>query len=239
MNGSFKMKFPGFPIAFEENFSQGSFIAVDRHGRRLKAENKLIGYSEFWNAVLFDTLTYAWPRIPLYYIFDEKRRRAGPIVFTEFGAAGPLGLYSWSADNSVEIERRWIRSGATLESLANEIEVDRRNIADEIERFNEAARNGEDCPLGRPASSICPIDTPPFYAVPLWPGLNNTFGGPRRNANAEVLHVSGSPIPRLYCAGELGSIFVNYPQSGANLSECIAFGRIAGKNAANLSPWTH
>ncbi|HLJ71472.1 MAG TPA: hypothetical protein VKU03_09155 [Roseiarcus sp.] len=55
---------------------------------------------------------------------------------------------------------------------------------------------------------------------------------------AQILHVSGSAIPRLYSAGELGSIFVNYPQSGANLSECIAFGRIAGENAAREEPWT-
>ncbi len=238
MNGSFKMKFPDFPLAFEENFARGSFIAVDRRGRRFKAENELIGYSQFWNAVLFDTSTNSWPRIPVYYVFDEKRRRAGPIVFTEFGAAGPMALYSWSADNSAEIDRGWIRSGATLPSLAHEINVDAHNLIDEIDSINQAARNGADCPLGRPASSISPIDTPPFYAVPLWPGLNNTFGGPRRNADGQVLHVSGSAIPRLYCAGELGSIFVNYPQSGANLSECVAFGRIAGENAARLCPWT-
>jgi succinate dehydrogenase/fumarate reductase flavoprotein subunit len=52
------------------------------------------------------------------------------------------------------------------------------------------------------------------------------------------MHVTSKPIRRLYSAGELGSIFVNYPQSGANLSECIAFGRIAGENAAAEAPWT-
>ncbi|HLJ71473.1 MAG TPA: FAD-binding protein [Roseiarcus sp.] len=170
MNGSLKMKFPDFPIAFEENFSQGGFIAVDRHGRRLKAENRLIGYSEFWSAAQYDTSSYIWPRIPVHYVFDEKRRRAGPIVFTEFGAAGPLGLYSWSADNSAEIRRGWIESADTLEILARKIGINGPNLRDEIERFNEAARNGSDCPLGRAASSIAPIDTPPFYAVALWPG---------------------------------------------------------------------
>ncbi|HLH51878.1 MAG TPA: FAD-binding protein [Roseiarcus sp.] len=238
MNGSLKMKFPDFPIAFEENFSPGGFIAVDRSGRRFKAENQLIGYSEFWSALYYDTSSYVWPRIPVHYVFDEKRRCAGPIVFTEFGAAGPLGLYSWSADNSAEIRLGWIECGDTLESLARKIGVNGPNLKDEVERFNDAARSGSDCPLGRPASSIAPIDTPPFYAVALWPGLNNTFGGPRRNASAQVAHVSGAIIPRLYCAGELGSIFVNYPQSGANLSECIAFGRIAGENAAREEPWT-
>jgi len=35
----------------------------------------------------------------------------------------------------------------------------------------------------------------------------------------------------------LGSIFVQYPQGGANIGECIAFGRIAGERAAALKPW--
>jgi succinate dehydrogenase/fumarate reductase flavoprotein subunit len=50
--------------------------------------------------------------------------------------------------------------------------------------------------------------------------------------------VFGQPIPRLYAAGELGSIYVQYPQGGANVGECFAFGRIAGEQAAALEPWT-
>jgi FAD binding domain len=238
MNGGLKMKFPDFATAFEENFSAGSFIAVDRNGRRFKAENRLIGYSEIWNALICDTLSNTWPRIPVHYVFDEKRRRAGPIVFTEFGAAGPPEMYRWSADNSAEVARGWITSADSVGALGRLLGIDADGLEDEVTRFNNAARRGRDDPMGRPPESIEPIDLPPYYAVPLWPALNNTFGGPRRNARAQVMHVSGKAIPRLYSAGELGSIFVNYPQSGANLSECIAFGRIAGENAAAESPAT-
>lgn len=238
MNGSLKMKFPDFPVAFEENFAAGGFIAVDRAGRRFKAENRLIGYSEFWNAVHYDTVDYTWPRIPVWYVFDETRRRAGPIVFTEFGAAGPLGLHRWSAENSAEIARGWITRADSIAALAERLGMEPSILAAEVARFNAAARAGRDDPMGRPAATVAPIETLPFHAVPLWPGLNNTFGGPRRNARAQVMHVSGKPIPRLYSAGELGSIFVNYPQSGANLGECIAFGRIAGENAAAEPAWT-
>jgi hypothetical protein len=238
MNGSLKMKFPDFPAAFEENFASGSFIAVDRTGRRFKAENLLIGYSEVWNTLIHDTTRYTWPRIPVHYVFDEKRRRAGPIVFTKFGAAGPLGMYRWSADNSAEVARGWIAEAHSLAALGQRLGVNIAALEDEVARFNDAARSGRDDPMGRPSASMEAIDTPPYFAVPLWPGLNNTFGGPRRNARAQVMHVTSKPIRRLYSAGELGSIFVNYPQSGANLSECIAFGRIAGENAAAEAPWT-
>lgn len=238
MNGGLKMKFPDFPAAFEENFGSGSFIAVDRNGRRFKAENRLIGYSEIWNALICDTVGHTWPRIPVHYVFDEKRRRAGPIVFTEFGAAGPLAMYRWSADNSAEVARGWIRRADSLAELGRRSGIDAEALEDEVARFNDASSSGSEDPMGRPSMSIEPIDSPPYYAVPLWPALNNTFGGPRRNARAQVMHLSGEAIPRLYAAGELGSIFVNYPQSGANLSECIAFGRIAGENAAAEPRWT-
>ena len=235
MNGGLKLKFPDFPMAFEENFAVGAFMAVDRQGRRFRAETALLDYSEFWNTVRYDTDRFSWPRIPVFYVFDETRRKAGPIVFTEFGAAGPAGAYRWSRDNRAEIARGWITRARTLEALATKIAIDPGTLTDEVRRFNRACRDGKDW-LGRPAATMAPLERPPFHAVPLWPGLNNTFGGPRRNARAQVMHVTGKPIPQLYAAGEFGSIFVQYPQSGANLSECIAFGRIAGENAARESP---
>jgi predicted oxidoreductase len=115
--------------------------------------------------------------------------------------------------------------------------VDPATLKGEVVRFNSAKEKGKDDDFNRPVASIAPLDTPPFYAVPLWPGLNNTFGGPRRNGKAQIVNVFGKPIPRLYSAGELGSIFVQYPQGGANVGECIAFGRIAGASAAAEKPW--
>jgi len=38
------------------------------------------------------------------------------------------------------------------------------------------------------------------------PHFVNTQGGPRRNAKAQIMQVNGEVLPRLYSAGELGSI---------------------------------
>ena len=79
---------------------------------------------------------------------------------------------------------------------------------------------------------MLPLDSPPFYAIKLFPGGPNTQGGPRHNSKAQVVNPFGEPIPGLYAAGECGSIFsMLYPVGGGNLSECIAFGRIAAENA--------
>ena len=67
--------------------------------------------------------------------------------------------------------------------------------------------------------------------------LINTQGGPRRNAKGQILQPNGSPIPRLYSAGELGSIYSFLYQGGGNIGECMAFGRISGRNAAAERHW--
>jgi predicted oxidoreductase len=52
-----------------------------------------------------------------------------------------------------------------------------------------------------------------------------------------VLDTDGKPIPRLYAAGELGSIWGYLYQGACNIGEALVFGRIAGKNAAAEKPW--
>jgi len=63
-----------------------------------------------------------------------------------------------------------------------------------------------------------------------------TFGGPRINADAQVISTDGEPIPGRYAAGELvGGIFCfNYP-GGTGLTNGSVFGRIAGMSAAKAA----
>ena len=82
-----------------------------------------------------------------------------------------------------------------------------------------------------------PLVTAPFYAVALSPTMLNTQGGPRRNIKAQIIRPDGSPIPRLYSSGELGSIYSYLYQGTGNIGECFAFGRIAARNAVADSPW--
>ena len=105
-----------------------------------------------------------------------------------------------------------------------------------VGRFNDAALAGADADWGRSAASMAPLVTPPFYAMAMTPALVNTQGGPRRNQDAQVIGVDGAPIPRLYSAGELGSIYAFLYQGGGNIGECFAFGRIAGRHAAHEVP---
>lgn len=148
--------------------------------------------------------------------------------------------YVWSADNRMEIEKGWIMRASTIDELAKKILADPDNgglmnpstFHTAIQRYNEFCRKGEDLDFQKPKGSLELLEDPPYYAVKLWPGGPNTQGGPKRNERAQILRVDNAPVPRLYAAGELGSVWGMLYQGGGNLSECIAFGQIAGTNAA-------
>jgi len=63
------------------------------------------------------------------------------------------------------------------------------------------------------------------------------MGGLHINTRAQVLDAEGKIIPGLYAAGEItGGIHGTNRIGGNALLDIIAFGRIAGKNAAREVP---
>ena len=104
-------------------------------------------------------------------------------------------------------------------------------------RWNAQAKAGTDADFGR-TLMLTPFDAGPYYAVELSPSMINTQGGPRRNEKAQIVRPDGTPIPRLYSAGELGSIYSYLYQGTGNIGECLAFGRIAGREASEEARWS-
>lgn len=153
-----------------------------------------------------------------------------------------LGGYDpWSEDNSVEINKGWIKKADTIEALAAAIgrPIDAATLEATVETYNGYCVAKTDKAFSRAASSLAPIKTPPFYALPLYPGLVSTVGGPVINEKSQVLDPDGNPIPRLYAAGSNGSIVTRvYSVTGGNIGGCMASGRISGRNAAAETPWS-
>jgi predicted oxidoreductase len=109
-------------------------------------------------------------------------------------------------------------------------------LEETLVRYNQYCKAGKDGDFGRPKEDLRALETS-LYAIQLWPALINTQGGPRRDKDSRVLDPEGKPIPRLYAAGELGSIWGYLYQGACNIGESLVFGRIAGKNAAAEKPW--
>ncbi|UCG67378.1 MAG: FAD-dependent oxidoreductase [Deltaproteobacteria bacterium] len=243
------MKFPDFPMVFATQRHETASIFVDKRGKRFTNERfkmHAFGY-ELTN---YDCYAQCYPKVPCYWIFDEERRALAPLA-SYSGACNPPGgvmgdiYYIWSADNKAEIDRGWIMKANTIEELASKILADPDNsglmspsvLRATVKHYNEYCRKGEDLDFHKPQGWLQSLEDPPFYAVKLWPGGPNTQGGPKRNERGQILRVDNTPIPRLYSAGELGSVWGMLYQGGGNIAECIAFGRIAGANAAAEKVW--
>jgi succinate dehydrogenase/fumarate reductase flavoprotein subunit len=226
-----------FPTAegrlnFRPKLSPPGYVMVDRDGNRFVNEDEYSLHSFYYSMIPFDGQRGEYPRIPSYWIFDERRRQAGPLTITEMGLCS-VGLYDWSYDNMKEIEAGWIHRGRTVsEAAAKAGARDPEAVQKAVATYNGACEAKEDSNFHRPSESLVPLDSPPFYCVELWPGGANTSGGPRRDGAARVLDVNGSPIPGLFAAGELGqAIGLLYPAGGANISDALCFGRIAARTA--------
>jgi succinate dehydrogenase/fumarate reductase flavoprotein subunit len=226
-------KFPEYAAAFTMQMPALGYIIVDQMGRRFCNETGLEHYSMWMEVTRFDKETFGLSRIPSFVIFDERTRLAGPISQIGHGANR---TYVWSADNSDEIKRGWIKGAENPEELARDLGMISRNrLAETLSRYQQFCTRGDDSDFGRSKDSLIELHGS-LFGVPLWPCLLNTQGGPKRNSRGQILNVWGQPIKRLYGAGELGSIWGFQYQSGGNLSECLASGRMAGVNAAAEPP---
>ena len=173
--------------------------------------------------------------VPIYLIFDEKFCKTGSIG--ELFACWDVShgnLYDWSEDNLREVEKRLGQAGGHCSRTG---EFDRHRARYSVERYNTFATEGKDIDFNRELDGIAAIRSPPYYAMELTPSFINTQGGPRRDKDARVIGIGGDPIPRLYSAGELGSIYAFNYNAGGNVGECFAFGRIAGRNACKEAPF--
>lgn len=224
-----------------------SMIWVDKHGKRFVNEKSVETHAGLLAVDFYDAIELEYPRIPSYRVFDEVGRNYGQVC-----ASKNLNNYEWSKDNTAEIEKGWIVKADTIEELAGKIGIDPAELSATVATWNNSIEGGKDAEYGRAIGSVAntayleqaskdnvsaKIIEPPFYAIAQYPVLMNTQGGPLRNADAQVLSTTREPIPRLYSAGELGSMWGLIYQGSGNNGESLVFGRIAGAHAASLAPW--
>lgn len=105
-----------------------------------------------------------------------------------------------------------------------------------IQDYNDTIDQGKPDPFGKPVpSSTLKISSPPFYAIRLWPKVHFTPGGISINRQTQVLDIDQKPISGLYAAGEVtGGVHGSTRLGNCALTECIVFGRIAGKQASSI-----
>jgi succinate dehydrogenase/fumarate reductase flavoprotein subunit len=177
-----------------------------------------------------------YPLQRAHVIFDERTRRAGPLVpqpeYMPVGWNLLIENYVWSDDNLAEIEKGWIAKADTLAGLAAILDLDAAGLEKSAALYNRYCAAGEDEQFGREPGTLIPLLEPPFYGFTSAPILAWSNGGPRRNENAQVLNAFGETIAGLYAAGTVSSTYSWCKDGGFHIADALAFGRIAGRHAA-------
>jgi tricarballylate dehydrogenase len=193
-------------------------VVVNKHAQRFYDEGEDLWPKRY---AIWGRLVAAQPGQIAYIIFD----------------ASSLNLFMPSLYPPVQAD--------SIEELAVKLEVDANALANTIRGFNAAVRPGrfdhtilDDCRtegLTPPKSHWARrIETPPFYAYPVCPGITFTYLGTRVNRQARIIMNSGKPSANMFAAGEImaGNVLGRGYAAGIGMTIGSVFGRTAGREAA-------
>ncbi|MCS3445591.1 FAD-dependent tricarballylate dehydrogenase TcuA [Bradyrhizobium elkanii] len=209
-------KFDGGIITRHDSVVFG--IVVNKHAERFYDEGEDIWPKRY---AIWGRLVAAQPDQIAYIIFDST-------VVTSFMPTlfPPIG-------------------GATIAELAGKLELDAAALERTITEFNAAVQPGtfdhtilDDCAT----QGITPpkthwarrIETPPYLAYPVRPGITFTYLGTRVNREARMLMKDGKPSANMFAAGEImaGNVLGKGYAAGIGMTIGSVFGRVAGREAA-------
>ncbi len=166
-----------------------------------------------------------WPHLPMpkdtWYILDDDGHTNMMASSTAPNFDPSSEGYGYTADS--------------IEELADKAGINKTELVDTVNRWNQYCADGYDPAFFRPAKTLTAITKAPFHACHCSATMLNTDGGPRRNEKGQIINLDGEPIGNLYSAGEFGSVWCNMYNGGGNLGECCAFGRISVRNCLGIA----
>ncbi|MCS0503704.1 FAD-dependent tricarballylate dehydrogenase TcuA [Ancylobacter mangrovi] len=137
-------------------------------------------------------------------------------------------------------------SGASIAELAGKLGLDAEKLTATVEGFNAAVQPGtfddktlDDCRtdgLSPPKTHWARrIETAPFYAYPVRPGITFTYLATKIDREARMRMADGRPARNMFAAGEImaGNVLGRGYAAGIGMTIGSVFGRIAGREAAS------
>ncbi|CAN5327337.1 FAD-dependent oxidoreductase [soil metagenome] len=212
-------------------------IIVNRAGRRFV--NEACDYNSMAGAFHYLDPRNGYVNDPAWIVFDDQHLKRYGFLGVEPGEPVP----------------DWFCKSRDLDELQQKTGIDTAGLARTLDAWNSNVSGSEPTPsdpdFGRGASAydgywgdpnatttagktLGPLDTAPYYAVPVAVGAMGTKGGPHNDRDGRVLHVSGEAIPGLYAAGNAmaGPTGRAYGGAGGTLGPAMVFGFRSGHHAA-------
>jgi 3-oxosteroid 1-dehydrogenase len=218
----------------QSNVYKPRAILVDQSGVRYMNEGG--SYVDFARNVLErDKIV---PAVPSYMIIDQQYLNHYMLADTLPG----------SPKRKVWEREGYLKTGATIGELAANLGMNPATLHQTVARFNAFAHAGKDDDFGRgdraydrwlgdsghkPNETLGPIETGPYYALPIYPGDVGTFGGVMTDEAARVLREDGSIIAGLYATGAATASVMGqtYAGAGSSIGPTMTWGYVAARNA--------
>lgn len=185
--------------------------------------------------------------VPCWFICDAQYRKKYPL--------GPIMPSQMQPD--AVLPKDWLNSvyykAGSLAELAQQIGVDSSGLQEQVQRFNQQARNGKDEDFGKgenvfdlyygddsnkPNPCLGPLEKGPYYALKVYPGELGTKGGLDADEAARVLREDGSVIAGLYATGNCSAAVMGktYAGPGSTLGPAMVFAYLAAEDMAQDKP---
>jgi 3-oxosteroid 1-dehydrogenase len=208
-------------------------IMVNRAGRRFV--NEAGEYNSMAGAFHYLDPRGGYVNDPAWIVFDSLHLKR----YGFLGVAPGEPVPDWFTP-SADLAELAAKNGINPDGLACTIEAWNSNVAREADpdfgRGSSAYDGywGDERATTLAGKTLGPIDTAPYYAVPVSVGAMGTKGGPRTGRDGQVRHVSGSVIPGLYAVGNAmaGVTGRAYGGAGGTIGPAMVFGFRAGYAAA-------
>ena len=189
-------------------------LGVNLEGRRFVDES--IGYASFGKGVLQQ------PSQTAALVWSAETQEREPRINMSVELFKKAGGGYFEAKN--------------VEELAAKLGISASALRQTVVDFNATVREDGSAPDAVPpkralATKIDP-DRPMRAFFPLTPSITMVYGGLVIDKHARILEADGTAIPNLYAAGETVNLYFHDYHGGGILSQCVVFGRIAGREAA-------
>lgn len=168
-------------------------------------------------------------------ISEDTIKQTGQVMYSIFDSKGGFYAGVLKLKNKEDlINKKYLYEADTLEELAKKAGLDAKGLTATVSHYNKLVESGKDTDFEKDELEQ-KIETGPFYCVPLSPTIHHTMGGIKINTDAQVINNSGKIIKNLYAAGEVtGGIHGTNRIGGNALTDCVVFGRIAGKRVMGI-----
>lgn len=134
------------------------------------------------------------------------------------------------------LAQHFVTQAPTIPQLAQQLGINEAALAQTLAHYNEAVENGVDPEFLRTTGMNHKINTAPYYAIKIAPGIHHTMGGVTINTDTQVIDKKGKILPGIYAAGEVtGGLHGENRIGGNAVADIIIFGIKAGGEAARLA----